>query len=94
LSRDLRYSIRSLRRTPLFAALAIGTLALGVGASVATFSIVHGALLKPLPYPDPDRLVVVWPEQNFNNAKVRGATEAGPHPQRRECRRETTGFRL
>ena len=71
-------SLRSLARDPGFALLAVGTLALGIGASVATFSILYGATLRPLPYPEPDRLVVVWPELNFNNAMVRGVREAVP----------------
>lgn len=75
---DVRYSLRSVLRAPLFGLVAVGTLALGVGASVATFSVVHGALLKPLPYPDPERLVVVWPDRNFNNAMVRGVVESVP----------------
>ncbi len=78
LGRDLRYAVRSLFKAPLFAVVAIGTLALGIGATVATFSIVHESLLKPLPYSEPDRLVVVWPDMNFNNAMVRGVRDAVP----------------
>jgi len=58
--RDIRLGVRSLMRTPSFTIAAVLTLALGVGANTAIFSAVHGVLLRPLPYPDGDRLAVVW----------------------------------
>ena len=60
LLRDARYGTASLRRDPGFTAVAIGVLALGIGASAAMFSLVDGVLLKPLPYPQPERIVRVW----------------------------------
>ena len=57
---NVRFALRSLRRAPAFTLAAVATLALGIGANTAIFSAVNGILLNPLPYPDPDRLMVVW----------------------------------
>jgi len=59
-TRDLRYSLRTLRRTPGFTIIAIAVMALGIGANVALFTVVRGVLLKPLPYRDPARLVSIY----------------------------------
>ena len=60
MTQDLRFAIRSLRRAPGFATSAIATLALGVGATVAVFTVVNGVLLRPLPYDDPARIHMIW----------------------------------
>src|SRR5204863_3542685 len=57
LGQDVRYALRNLRRTPGFAAIAVITLALGIGASTAIFSVIDNVLMEPFPYPDADRLM-------------------------------------
>ncbi len=59
---DLRFAIRALLRRPAFAALALLTLGLGIGANTAIFSVVRAVILKPLPYENPDQLVILWEE--------------------------------
>ena len=64
LVQDVRHAWRTWRRTPVLALAAVLTLALGVGANTAVFSVVHGVLLRPLPYPDADRLVEVFEDNS------------------------------
>lgn len=73
LLKDLRHALRQLARNPAFAITAIATLALGIGAVTTVFSVIRVAVLQPPPYPDPDRLVILW-SQNLSAGVTRAGT--------------------
>src|SRR5262245_45625434 len=72
---DLKFALRQLLKHPGFTAVAVLTLAVGIGANSAIFSLIYGVLLKPLPYPEPDRLVTLWersPQRGVEQELVSG----------------------
>ena len=85
---DLLYALRGLRQKPLFATVAVLTLALGIGANSAIFTVVNAVLLRPLPYPAPDRLMMLWtynPRQGFDK-------DVSTYPNFDDWRRQSTSF--
>jgi putative ABC transport system permease protein len=81
--RDLRFAARALGRQPAFVAAAVATLALGIGAATAIFSVAYGVSLRPLPYPQPDRIVRIY-EANLANAQPRQDVSVGTFHEWRE----------
>jgi putative ABC transport system permease protein len=70
---DLRFGIRMMVRNPVFTLIAVVTLALGIGANTAIFSVVDAVLLRPLPYPDANRLVFLWSTMNLQGVPMSGS---------------------
>ncbi len=86
LGQDLRYGFRTLRKSPGFTAVAMLALALGIGANTAIFSVVNGVLLRPLAYPEPDRLVKIYETSaEFSQTSV-------AYPNYLDWRRDTRSF--
>ncbi len=86
LLQDVRFAARTFLRSPRFTIPAVLALALGIGATSAIFSVVRGVMLKPLPYPDPDRIVVVW-ENNLRRNRPRNVVGAANFVEWRERNR-------
>ena len=85
---DIQYALRSIAKKPLFYAVIVLTLALGIGANAAIFTVVNGVLLQPLPYPHPDRLMMVWtynPRQGFDK-------DVATYPNFEDWRRASQSF--
>src|SRR5271170_3895000 len=91
LLRDLRYGARTLTRSPGFALTAILVMALGIGATTSLFTIVRAVLLKPLPFRDPDKLVMVYEHFRSNPSGGDGFNVVAPADFRDWCR-QTHGF--
>jgi hypothetical protein len=85
---DLRYSLRLLRRNPGFATVSVLTLALGIGANTAIFSVANGILLRPLPYRDAGQLAMIW----MDNVRIQLAEDWHSYPNYVDYRDQSTTF--
>src|SRR5687767_13329095 len=86
--RDVRYALRMLLRNPGFTTIALLTFAVGIGVNTAVFSVLNGVLLRPLPYPDADRIMMMWLDNRPQGIKE----DIGSYPNYRDWREQNTTF--
>jgi predicted permease len=86
--RDVRHALRMLVRTPAFSAIAIMTFAVGIGVNTAVFSVVNGVLLRSLPYPDADRITMVW----LDNTREKIKEDITSYPNYRDWRDQNSSY--
>ncbi|HVJ26369.1 MAG TPA: ABC transporter permease, partial [Vicinamibacterales bacterium] len=88
LTRDVRYAVRMLLRNPGFTTIALLTFAVGIGVNTAVFSVFNGVLLRPLPYPDADRITMMWLDNRPQSIKE----DIGSYPNYRDWREQNTTY--
>src|SRR6516225_11809077 len=95
LLQDLRFGARALLSNPLFTAVAVLSIALGIGANTTIFSVVNSLLIKSLPYPDPDRLVLAWgveTDERLNERSQVSATDVADYRAQNTAFEDITTF--
>jgi putative ABC transport system permease protein len=90
---DVRYALRTLLKNPGFTVVAVVTLAVGIGANTAIFSVVNGVLLRPLPYPDPERIVNVWVASDQEPRGIHSASDFLEIARRNQSLTAIAGYR-
>ncbi|CAN5855766.1 hypothetical protein BH24ACI5_BH24ACI5_14200 [soil metagenome] len=88
IARDVRYAVRMLLRNPGFTTIALLTFAVGIGVNTAVFSVFNGVLLRPLPYPDADRITMMWLDNQVQGIKE----DIGSYPSYRDWREQAASF--
>src|SRR3954470_14491000 len=86
--RDIRYAVRMLLRNPGFTTIALLTFVVGIGINTAVFSVFNGVLLRPLPYPDADRITMMWLDNRLQGIKE----DIGSYSNYRDWREQNTTY--